>query len=157
MPVRYTDNEIANMLQEPKPLPEDYLERFILRHKKGHSERELEIEGAQEHKFLLILRHATFNPLDFSIILAFLPEETTKLFRLVRYNGKSHQHTNSIEREAFYNFHIHMATERYQQFGTREDAYATPTDRFSDFNSALTCMVEDNGFILPPGIQRSFL
>ncbi len=157
MPVRYTDNQIANMLQEPKPLPDDYAEQIILREKRGHNERELYIAGEQRHDYVLILRQSIFNQLDFSIILALVPEETTKLFRLKRYNGKSHQHTNKIEHETFYDFHIHMATGRYQQLGSREDEYAIQTDRFADFYSALNCMMEDNGFILPPGTQRSFL
>ncbi|MDZ7814842.1 MAG: DUF1828 domain-containing protein [Planctomycetota bacterium] len=37
-----------------------------------------------------------------------------------RYNGKSHQHTNKIEGNTFFDFHIHQATERYQEFGERE-------------------------------------
>jgi hypothetical protein len=43
---------------------------------------------------------------------------------LRRHNGKSHEHTNQIEAGAFYDFHIHRATERYQELGMREDAYA---------------------------------
>jgi len=55
--------------------------------------------------------------LDFSIILAYCPEASNQLFRLRRYNGKSHEHTNTIEADKFYNYHIHTATERYQELG----------------------------------------
>ena len=72
-----------------------------------------------------------------------------------RHNGKSHEHTNQIERNTFYDFHIHMATERYQEFGTREDAYAEITERFGDYESALRCLVDDCGFELPPEPQLS--
>ena len=67
-----------------------------------------------------------------------------------RHNGKSHEHTNQIEARTFYDFHIHMATERYQELGMREDAYAEATDRFGDFESALRCLLDDGGFETPP-------
>ena len=76
-----------------------------------------------------------------------------QLFRLRRHNGKSHEHTNQIEQITFYDFHIHMATERYQELGTREDAFAEVTDRYGDYESALRCLVEDCGFEVPPNPQ----
>jgi hypothetical protein len=42
----------------------------------------------------LVLRQSILNPLDFSIILAYRPPKSNQLFRLQRYNGKSHEHTN---------------------------------------------------------------
>jgi hypothetical protein len=77
------------------------------------------------------------------------------IFRLRRYNGKSHEHTNLIEDVSFYEYHIHQATERYQLLGAREDSYAEPTDRFSDFYQAVSCLMEDCGFEIPSGAQRS--
>ena len=38
--------------------------------------------------------------------------------------------------------------------GAKEDAYAEPSDRFSDFNQALPCMLKDCGFQVPIGPQR---
>lgn len=55
----------------------------------------------------------------------------------------------------FYDFHIHIATERYQEIGTREDAYAEPTDRYGDFHSALQCLIDDTSLNVPPEAQRS--
>ena len=55
------------------------------------------------------------------------------LFRLRRYNGRSHQHTNKIEEITFYDFHIHTATERYQDAGYAEEHFAEVTDRYVDF------------------------
>ena len=46
-----------------------------------------------------------------------------------------------------------MATQRYQELGTREDAYAEPTDRFSDFASAWQHMLSDCGFDIPEDPQ----
>jgi hypothetical protein len=93
--------------------------------------------------------------LDFSVILALNPTGTNVLFRLRRYNGRSHEHTNQIEGDTFYSFHIHHATERYQEAGTREDAFATPTDCFSDLVSALSCMLRECGFEIQADAQPS--
>lgn len=46
-----------------------------------------------------------------------------------------------------------MATERYQELGTREDAYAERTGRFGDFHGALRCLIEDANLVVPPEAQ----
>ena len=51
---------------------------------------------------------------------------------------------------------IHTATERYQEVGSREDAYAEATDRYSDLAGAVDCMLEDVGFCAPISDQLSF-
>jgi len=150
-----SDQEIENLIHEPKILPGDYHQRIQVRPKRGHKERELDIKGGSGNDFRLILRQSTFNALDFSIILAFRPAKSNVIFRLRRYNGKSHEHTNLIEDVSFYEYHIHQATERYQLLGAREDSYAEPTDRFSDFHRAVSCLMEDCGFEIPSGAQRS--
>jgi hypothetical protein len=48
---------------------------------------------------------------------------------------------------------IHTATERYQDLGMQEDAYAEPSDRFSDLNTAINCMLSDCGFVVPEDPQ----
>ena len=42
-----TDNEIKELIQEVKPLPEDYRVRIQIRPKIGHKERELDVKGAE--------------------------------------------------------------------------------------------------------------
>lgn len=153
MPVLLSDNQIAALLAESKPLPPDYRSRIQTKPKRGHRERELDVDGAQGNKFLIILRQSSFNLLDFSTILAWLPPQSSTPFRLCRYNGKSHEHTNNIEGNTFYDFHIHRATERYQQSGSREDTFAEPTTCCQDFAGALRCLIQDCGFQLPPGDQ----
>lgn len=153
MATNLTDNEITALLAEPKPLPHDYRSKVKTRPKRGHGERELDIDGADGSKFRLILRQSSLNPLDFSVILAWLPLQSTTLFRLCRYNGKSHEHTNTLEVVTFYDFHVHRATERYQQSGLREDSFAEPTDRYQDLSGALRCLIEDCGFQMPPNDQ----
>jgi len=155
MPAKYSDSEIGRMIAERKPLPDNYRSRIQLRDKRGHKERELDIEGENGTQYRLILRQSGYNTLYFSIILAVNPSDSNQLFRLRRYNGKHGEHTNQIEREKFYDFHIHYATERYQESGMVEDAFAEPTDRYGDYHGALRCMIEDCGFETPKDAQQS--
>lgn len=149
----YSDQEIAALVQERKPLPGDWRKRIRLRPKRGHDERDLALTGDAGSEFRLILRQNKLNPLDFSIILAVRVPQSNQIFRLRRYNGKSHEHTNHIEDETIYGFHIHMATERYQEIGTREDAYAELTDRYGDFHGALRCLIAHSNIEVPPDEQ----
>jgi len=144
-----SDQDIAWLLKERKILPDDYRKKIQVHPKRGHRERELDVKGSDNSDFRLILRQSLFNPLDFSIILGYRPANSNQFFRLRRYNGKSHEHTNPIEGNMFYDFHIHLATERYQELGAREDTYAEPTDRFSAFNKAVSCMISECGFKTP--------
>lgn len=153
MGARFSDEEIASLLNERKPLPPDYRSRIQLKDKRGHKERELDVTGVNGNQFRLVLRQNNFNQFDFSVILAVCPPNTNRVFRLRRYNGKSHEHTNNIEGSTFYDFHIHTATERYQEQGAQEDTYAEPTDSFSDFHGALARMFADCGFDIPQDRQ----
>ena len=154
MSIFLTDAEIAALITETKQLGEGYFSKLQLRPKQGHKERELNVVGANGSEFNLILRQSLFNVLDFSVILAYSDKSSSQVFRLRRYNGKSHEHTNKVERQTFYDFHIHLATERYQQSGLREDAYAEPTNRYGDFHGALSCLFEDCKLLVPPDGQE---
>lgn len=127
-----TDDQVTALIQEVKPLPNDLaiLVPLLRQTKLGHKEAKYEVVGAQENEFAVMLRQSMYNVLDFSVILAYLPKTTNQVFRLRRYNGKSHEHTNRIEKVTFYGFHIHTATERYQRLDTeRPEPYAEVTDR----------------------------
>ena len=149
MPVDFSDIEIAGFIAEPKQLPPDWRGRLRMRPKRGHKEQQIELSGEDGNEFRIILRQSDVNPLDFSAIVAVRIPDSSRLFRLRRYNGKSHQHTNQIEGDTFYDFHIHTATQRYQDIGEREDTYAEVTDRYSDLNGAIECLREDASLISP--------
>lgn len=146
-----TDAQIAAHISDAKELLVNFLSRAHPKPKRGHKESELAVTGESGAEYRLIFRLSNINPLDFSAILAVQLPNSTRLFRLRRYNGRSHEHTNRIERETFYGFHIHTATERYQDLGLDEDAYAEPTDRFSDYSAAVQCLVEDCGCTFAAG------
>lgn len=154
MAARLTDAEIQNFVQERKDLPSDYLQRLRIKPKSGHEEQQLDLKGINGSDFRVILRKSMYNSFDFSVILAYRVPRTTQVFRLRRYNGKSHEHTKVIERQTFYDFHIHTATERYQDLGIREDSFAEPTDCFSNFNEAIDCLFDDCNFQIPEDPQR---
>lgn len=157
MPVKLSDQDIDKLIAEKKPLPAGLQSAATLRPKRGHREREFDLVGAGGSQFRLILRQSVFNVLDFSVILAYRPPNSNELFRLRRYNGRSHEHTNPIEQQIFYDFHVHYATERYQALGGKEDSYAVPTDRYGDVSKAIGCMLADCGFDVPPQLQGQLL
>lgn len=155
MAVTLTDAQIAELIAEPKPLPDDFRRRTTLREKRGHAEAQLDVTGDAGSRFGLIFRRSLTNPLSFSVILGYRPPQSSQIFRLRRYNGKSHEHRNKIEGNQFYDFHVHMATHRYQELGLREDGYAEPSERFADMDGAFECLIDDCGFRRPAGDTMS--
>ena len=149
MAVIYSDNEIAMLIAEPKPLPSNWRSLLQTKPKWGHDESEFLVTIAAQNEFRVIIRKSRFNSIDFSAILGVRLPQSNRIFRLRRYNGKSHEHTNKLEGQTFYDFHIHTATERYQKLGNRdprEDAFAEVTDRYGDATGALDCLITDAGF-----------
>lgn len=144
VPITLADAEIAALIAEKKVLPANFLEKAHLKRKRSHSEAEVTVTGANGSEFKLLFRRNAINQLDFSAILAVRLPRAGRVFRLRRYNGLSHIHTNRIERQTImYAFHIHYATERYQAIGMDEESYAEATSRYHDFDSAVECLIGD--------------
>ena len=157
MTILLTDKEIESMVNEQKSAPPDLMSMGQFKPKRRHKEKHVNVLGASQNAFRIILRQNEINRLDFSIILAVRLPQSNKFFRLRRYNGKSHEHTNHIEKETFFDHHIHFATERYQNSGAREDAYAERTSRYKDIYGALECLITDAHLVIPSGSQRMLL
>ena len=153
MTVLFSDEEIGRLVGEVKPLPENFKRVLEIRPKRGHNESKLTVEGVNGNEFVIMTRQSRSNALDFSLILGYQLPNTNRIFRLRRYNGKSHLHTNRIEGDTFYDFHVHEATERYQELGAKEESYATVSERFSTLDEAIACMFEDCGFEVPDDTQ----
>jgi len=143
------DPTIERLIREPKPSLE--LARLMsAKRKRGHRETQVEVEGREGSRFRVIVRQLVLDPLDFSVILAYLPSGSTRAFRLRRHNGNSHEHSNKLERTNIrFDFHVHMATERYQVAGFKEEGYAEPTDAYGDLPGAVAYMLEAAGFEPP--------
>lgn len=156
MPHVFSDQEIADLVAARKVLSTGWRRRLVLRPKRGHDEAELTV-AAQGFDFRVFLRRSQFNPLLFSCVLGVMPRSTYTLFRLRRYNGPHGDHTNVIERTRVSGTHIHIATERYQELGLREDGYAETTDRFTTLDQAINCMLADCGFDDPDAAQLELI
>lgn len=145
-----TDIEIDPLIKEEKCIDQPIADfGRKLKEKKGHKEFDILVDRPDHSAFKIIIRQSIENPLAFSAILGFIPSNKTDVFLLRRYNGKNHEHSNRLEKEpAFYDFHIHTATERYQIAGPREEFYAEVTSRYSDLHGAIACLVSDCNIIL---------
>lgn len=155
MEVFLTDKEIKELIIERKQMSISPDELFrSMKDKRGHKGAEHFIERLDGSSFVLKIRLSNENSLDFSAILGYVPPKSTKLFLIRRYNGKSHEHRNKLEKEdVFYDFHIHTATERYQREGVKEEYFAVITDRYSTVQEAFNCLIEDCNVILPLNSQ----
>lgn len=150
-----TDQGIEKLLKELKPLPYDW--RSKNQPVKNNIEiiQTIQVIGTNNNIFVLKLRQNSIKNNNFCLTLAYKDSEAGKLFHLKRYDSFN-EHTNRIEKESFEGFHVHTATERYQEFGLkREDAYAEVTDRFNNYENALKCLLEDCNFIVSTDPQIS--
>lgn len=158
------DPEISAFISETKLLPENWQSLFTLKEKSGfqHKERSIMVLGKSGSQFRVILRQNRINTFDFSVILIF-QDKDGKEYRLVRYNGKHpSEHTNKWEKEQGQTghtfgpeFHMHFATERYQEAGYSIDGFAKVTTEYHDFRSALERFFRDNNFRQPETPQRN--
>lgn len=156
MDIKYTDKEIDKLIEERKALQEGWRKQLKLRRKGGHKEYDLDIDGEHGNMFRLKLRQSVKKPFNFSAILTVRQQpKSSEFFRLLRYNGLHAPHTNPIDGNIIDDYHIHKATERYQERGFDEDTYAEVTDRYDDLEGALNCLLEDAGFYIPSEPQSS--
>lgn len=147
-----SDTKIQQLLNEPKLLPARW-QQLRTPSAREHSDSEcasITVNGENGSIFKLYSRRNPLNQLDFSIILTVMDSGGGET-RLLRYNGKHpSKHTNQIEGTVIKNdFHIHIATERYQQSGRAIDGYAQATTKYATFEESLDAMLADNKFIFP--------
>ena len=151
-----SDSDIDMLIKEPKTPPPGLRPLTRLIERSQHLRKDFEITGASGSSFLLAIRQSKLNLFDFSAILGYRVPGFNTVFRLCRYNGK-HRHTNTIEKQAIHDFHIHYATERYQRLGgMKEDSFAMATDRYQTLDTAVQCLLDDCGFSSPIGDSPLF-
>jgi hypothetical protein len=144
---RLSDGAIAELIAEGKSVPAGLMPLVWASERNGHRVKNLNFKGESGNIFEIIIRQSCVNPMNFSVILGHMLPGAYTIFRLRRYNGKSHEHTNYLEKDRFYDFHIHQATERYQDIaGFKEDHFATRCDKFVDLHGAIKRLVSDCGF-----------
>lgn len=146
-----SDGEIEALIQERKLLPIEWIQKFVEVKKKGHTEYHLNVPGNAGRDFEIIRRESNFDLANFSVVLGVYFPGENECFRLRRYNGNNHTHTNRIEKVEVCGFHIHMTTEKYQRKNLQDnriqiDGYAEPTTRYQDIEGALRCLIKDANF-----------
>ena len=139
----FTDDEINALITEEKTHTGTIHEIMVLKESDGHKRNSFDIIRPDGSRFIIKLRQNVNDMNDFSAIIAFQEKGSNKDFKLRRYNGKSHEHSNKLEGNKHYAFHIHIATQRYQDAGRKEKSYAEATSRYSDIESALKCLLQD--------------
>ena len=146
-----TEVAISELIAERKPTPDGLCPVTRWTERNGHSRREYEVTcETTGNVFVINLRKNQINPFDFSVILGYQLPALNTIFNLRRYNGKSHPHTNHLDENVmFRTFHIHTATERYQNFGSKPEHWAEITTRYADVDGAVQCLLSDCGFRSP--------
>jgi hypothetical protein len=143
-----SDEQIEELVAEPKPTAS--LASLLPQTVKGrHREARIDVVGSFGSVFRLIVRQAILDPDDFSVILGYERASSTAIFRLRRHNGSSHDHPNRLEATLVTGFHAHVATERYQAAGFKEDGYAEATNSYSDLPGAIRHMLSVANFEPP--------
>ncbi len=153
-----TDQEISELISEEKRTNILLRDLWNLKTKNNspYKENDLLITRSDKSQFKIIIRQNKIKVLDFSVILAYTTKGSNQDFKLRRYNGKIHQHTNKIEKQTFYDFHILEAAERYQRAGYKEESYAEITSRYSDIKTAFNCMIRDCNIVFENENQLDF-
>ena len=150
MEITYSYLQIEEFMQEHKVLPNNWRNQL-------YKDEKLFVVGNYGNKFGIRIRQSSVYSLDFSAVLTVSIPLSNIEFRLRRYNGSTNPHPNPIEGSVVNGFHIHYATERYQQRGDDEETYAEETSRFSDLDGALRCLFKDANFEEPPQLQLHML
>ena len=141
-------------------LPPDWTQQFDrFKDRDDRYEAEVDFVGAAGTHFRIIARRSRVRMDSFSVILmAILPENPE--FRLLRYDGSNHNHTNHVEDNRIVRQpHIHRATQRYQEAQRQlpHDGYAEPTDRYQDLAGAWNCFRSDLDLQYPEEHQIGML
>lgn len=156
-----SDAKISEMIAERKTLPPDWMQQLNrFKDKDSRYEAQVDhIEGDAGTRFRIIVGISPVKMNVFSVVLiAVLPENPE--FRLLRYDGSNHNHSNKIEDNRIGRKpHIHRATERYQRDERRlpHDGYAKQTDRYQDLPGAWNCFFSDVDLQYPEEHQLGML
>lgn len=142
-----SDAQIMELIQERKQLPSDFMSKIVPKAKtnRRHYEAEFSMNGEQGHKYVFAIRKHVSNPKSFSVMLRYF-DANGKQYILMRCNGNSHDHTNTIEHEKVTGFHIHIATARYLEQGDSKASYAEATNEYSSYGGAIDTLIKRCGF-----------
>ncbi len=112
----FTDTEIGKFVLESKKYDGPIENFFRFKESDGHKKASIELPRPDGSMFVVKLRQNKNMVTDFSVILTYQEKGANQDFKLRRYNGR-HEHTNKLEKLKFFDFHVHYATQRYQDAG----------------------------------------
>jgi hypothetical protein len=151
-----TDQEIAELLAESKPLPGDAKAtllrlRALKKIRDGRSRLTVRGKTGRKYQIEVLSARSEMEPCKFRINIKYLVPHTRPLY-LVRCEGYG-AHTNTIERKARTGIqkipprqcHIHTITERYQLAG-KPLGYAEPTNEYDSLETAVDFVCYSFGF-----------
>ena len=132
----YSDEELAGLWSAPKRVSNP---RARWTNKLGHRQRNFQACDQQDDsvRFSIYQRQNVHDDNDFSCGIEYIPRVGARL-TLARYNGPSHRHG-----EIVYRPHIHRTTARAIASGKKPESEANETDRYTNLDGALRCLVED--------------
>lgn len=142
-----TDDDVLRMLQTGKRIHGGFRAQILRMNLAGntsHRRSSSAVKGDDGKAYWVKLRQSIENVFDFSVIL--VVEYDGRQLILRRYNGRSHEHKNPIEKNRFYDYHIHTASQRYHERGFSPECYAERTDRYATIAEAVDCLLQDCGF-----------
>ncbi len=140
-----TDLEIDDIIKRPKYYYSDDLQRARWHTQDGHKKRELPLNSDQSISLLKVFwRQNQEDQLDFTVGLAYRFPDTNVDVNLIRCNGNSHSHSNTLEHSRLVqDFHIHRATQRYWEADPlKAENYAERTDRYNEIVGAFRYLCE---------------
>ncbi len=132
----YSDEELAGLRSAPKRVTNP---RARWTEKPGHRQRNFQACNQQDEsvRFSIYQRQNVRDDNDFSCGIEYIPSVGARL-TLARYNGPSHCHSDIVYRP-----HIHRTTARAIAAGKKPESEANETDRYTNLEGALKCLVED--------------
>lgn len=133
-----TDTDIEALLKMPKRVENPGTKQ---RTEGKHLRRDYRVaSNDSKSEFALFVRQSTVLPESFSVGLRWLPKSGEDVM-LIRFNGPSHPHSNTIEGERFeFVCHVHQATERYLAAGKKDEGFAVPSGDYTTVGGALHCL-----------------
>lgn len=141
-----SDQEINKLICDLKRVKSEILRniQFKIQNNSRHEIWDYQLVSEIGNVYQIRIRKNTLNRVDFSVILTYI-DENRNFYNLKRYNG-IHDHTNKLEKNKFRDFHIHTATQRYQEEGYQIEGYAETTNGYSTWQEALDKMLNDCNF-----------
>lgn len=136
-----TDEKIAALIAMSKRVTNPAARRKVS--SKHEQVNYIAIGSDDETTFQIFARQSIKVAESFSCGLLWI-SPSGETVTLIRYNGLSHPHENSLEDDRFeFQCHIHRATERYITANKKAETYAETTDRYRTLSGALSCLLKD--------------